>query len=177
MISCPKCNATLPDWAQTCQFCQTDVTKVARPKPVVQQKRNYMPVASWIWPCYYAMCAVFVLEGAGGILHTVASSHEKFMGQEIGLGVFSFISMAFDGFTALLGIGLAMRIELARGIVNFICGLRILFGVLDLAGALMGTLFLGPLGFILVILSIVNIVTAIFMIYLIGETDKNPPNI
>ncbi|MFI5386030.1 MAG: hypothetical protein ACHQ50_07905 [Fimbriimonadales bacterium] len=177
MITCPKCNATLPDWAQKCQFCQADVRAVVRPKPVVQQKRGYIPMHTWVWPCYYAMCAFFVLEGGAGILQTILSSHAKFSGQEVGLGAFSFVEMAIDGFTALLGIGLALRIELARGIVNFFCGLRIFFGILGLFGSLMGTLIFGALGLLFVILNIVNIVTAAFMIYLIGETEKSAPNL
>src|SRR5690348_10553140 len=99
MIQCPNCNATLPDWAQTCQFCQTDVKKVARPKVVVQQKKGLKPAAPWIWPAYYAMCAFFVLEGIGGILETIIGSHAKLAGQEIGLTGVSYVSLAFDAFT------------------------------------------------------------------------------
>lgn len=177
MITCPKCNATLPDWAQTCQFCQADVKAVARPKPVVQQKRGITPAASWIWPSYYAMCAFFALEGAAGIAQVFMDSHTKFMGQEMGLNAFSFVSIAINAFTILIGIGLALRVEIIRGIVNFFCGLRILFGLLGLAGSVMGTLFAGAIGFLFVLLNIVNIATAAFMIYLIGETDKHPPNL
>jgi hypothetical protein len=95
----------------------------------------------------------------------------------MGLGVFSFVSMAFDGFTVLLGIGLALRIELIRGIVNFFCGLRIFFGLLGLAGSVLGSMFAGPLAIIFILMNVVNIATAAFMIYLIGETDKFAPNI
>ena len=123
------------------------------------------------------MCFLFVLEGAGGIAQTIIESHQKFMGQEIGLGAFSFIGMGIDGFTILLGIGLALRVELARGIVNFFCGLQILFGLLGLFGSVMGSLLAGPLALLFVFLRIVEIGTAAFMIYLIGETDKYPPNI
>ncbi|HWA84246.1 MAG TPA: hypothetical protein VG820_12455 [Fimbriimonadaceae bacterium] len=177
MISCPKCNATLPDWAQTCQFCQTDVKAVPRSKAVAPQKKGWTPAAPWIWPCYYAMCAFFVLEGLGGIIQTLLGSHHKIMGQEVGLDVMSYVSMAIDGFTILIGIGLALRVEIIRGIVNFFCGLRILFGIIDLGFALLGSLLVGALGFVFVILNLVNIASAGFMIYLIGETDKHAPNL
>ena len=177
MIACPKCNASLPDWTQTCQFCQTDVKSVARPKIVAVQKKGYTPMHAWVWPAYYAMCAFFIIEGAGGILETIISSHQKFLGQEMGLGAFSFISMAFDGFTILLGVGLALRVELIRRIVNFFCGLRIFFGLLGLAGSLLGSLIAGPMALIFIFLNVVNIVTAGFMIYLIGETDRFAPNL
>lgn len=177
MITCPKCNATLPDWAQTCQFCQTDVKGVSRPKPVVQQKKGLTPAASWIWPTYYAMCALFVLEGAAGVAQVFIDSHQKILGQEMGIDAFSYVRIAIEGFSILLGIGLALRVEIIRGIVNFFCGLRILFGLLGLAGSVVGTLFAGALGFVFVLLNVVNIATAALMIYLIGETDKYPPNL
>jgi hypothetical protein len=118
-----------------------------------------------------------MIEGGAGILQTIIGSHHKLNGQEIGLDVMSFVSMAFDGFSVLLGIGLALRIELARGIVNFFCGIRILFGLLGLAGSVLGSVFAGALGLIFVVLNIINIATAAFMIYLIGETEKYPPNL
>lgn len=126
----------------------------------------------WVWGAYYALCALFVIEGGSDILQTIVSSHQKILGVEEGLGVFSYVSIAFGAFTALLGIGLALRLELARGIVNFFCGLRIFFGLLGLLGGLGGTLVFGAGGLIVVLMSLVSIATAAFMIFLIGETDK-----
>jgi hypothetical protein len=179
VISCPKCNATLPDWAQTCQFCQTDVRSIARPKPVTTEPRRIQAFVTpqWIWGAYYGLCVLFILEGGYDIAQPFIASHQKFMGQEMGMGFFSYISIAFGAFTALLGIGLLLRAELARGIVNVVCGIRILLGLLGLFGSLGGTLIFGAFGLLMVVMNIVDIATAGFMIFLIGETDKAAPNL
>lgn len=179
MINCPKCQATLPDWAQTCQFCQTDVKSVPRPKAPLAPKASLTTSSapSWVPGAYYALCAFFILEGSFNIFQAIMSTKEKFMGETIGWTAGTYISIVFGAFTALLGLGLLLRVELARGIVNFFCGLRILFGLAGLLGGLGGTLLFGPLGLIVVVMNIVDIVTAAFMIYLIGETDKRAPNL
>ncbi|HJP82146.1 MAG TPA: hypothetical protein VJ835_01460 [Fimbriimonadaceae bacterium] len=104
-------------------------------------------------------------------------SHEKFMGVEMGLSFFSYIGIAIAAVTTLVGIGLLFRVELARGIVNFLCGLQIIFGLFGLAGAVLGSMFSGPIGLVLVIMQIVQIAAAGFMIYVIGETDRVAPNL
>lgn len=150
---------------------------VARPKPVVVEKKGWSLTPTWVWPAYYAMCALFIVEGGGDILQAFLSSHEKILGQEIGLSAFSYIEMFFGGVTALIGIGLLVRIEVFRAIVNFVCALRILRGLAGLLGGLGGTLLFGALGLVVVLMNLVTIATAAFMIYLIGETEKSAPNL
>jgi hypothetical protein len=179
MISCPKCSATLPDWAQTCQFCQTDVQKVVRPKPEVPQRRTLAMATTpqWVWGAYYGISVLFILQGGFEILNTILGSHRKFLGQEAGLGFFEYIVIAIGAFNAILGVGLLARVELARGIVNVFCGIRILFGLLGLLGSLGGSLLAGAAALPFILLNIVEIATAGFMIFLIGETDKGAPNL
>jgi hypothetical protein len=176
MIKCPSCQASLPAWATVCQFCKADVSKVARPAGAPAKKTG-RPVASWIWGAYYSLAAFYVLSGIYDIAMTFVRSKEKFMGEEIGLSFFSYIGIAIGAITALVGLGLIFRVELARGVVNFLCGLQIIFGLFGLAGAVLGTLFSGALGFVLVIMQVVQIAAAGFMIYVIGETDRVAPNL
>ncbi len=53
----------------------------------------------------------------------------KFLGQEMGFSFWTFVGIALSAFTALIGLGLLMKVEIARGVVNFLCGLNIIFGL------------------------------------------------
>lgn len=177
MIKCPSCQASLPAWSQVCQFCKADVSKVVRPAGVQVKKNSGRQVASWIWGAYYSLAVFYVLSGIYDIARTFALSKEKFMGEEIGLNFFSYIGIAIAAVTALVGLGLLFRVELARGVVNFLCGLQIIFGLFGLAGAVLGTLFAGAMGVVLVIVQVIQIAAAALMIYVIGETDRVAPNL
>lgn len=187
MIACSSCRQSLPDWAQKCQFCGADVSKVAR--PIAAAPRNRGPLVaqpSWIWPVYYALCAYWIVSGLG---HAADTHHvavtpvklEMFGVKETmaapGLTSFgAILGFSIALFRIVVGIGLAARLEFARGIANFLAGLSILFGVLGLAGSLLGTLFAGPWGLVRALLNTVDIVSGAMTIYLIGETEKNAPN-
>lgn len=134
-------------------------------------------MASWIWGAYYSLAAFYFLSGIYDIWRIYMLSKEKFMGEELGFGFFSYIGFAIAGVTSLVGLGLMFRVELARGIVNFLCGLQIIFGLFGLAGSVMGTLFSGALGLVFVFIQIIQIAAAAFMIYVIGETDRVAPNL
>jgi len=134
-------------------------------------------VASWIWGAYYALAVFYVISGIYDIAMVFVQAQQKFMGETIGFGFWSYIGIAIGGFTFLLGLGLLLQIEVARRIVTFFCGLQILFGLLGLAGSVMGTMFAGALGLVLVLTQIVQIAAAAFMIYVIGETDRVAPNL
>ena len=185
MIACTSCHNTLPDWAQKCQFCGADVTKVAR--PAGDRPKSSAPLtkaASWIWPVYYALCAYWVISGLSGIFETyhvaVTPVTTKFLGitttETPGFGFWSIIGFGIGAFSLLVGIGLALRVEIARGVANFLAALNILFGLAGLAGSLAGTAFVGGLGFILALKHTLDIIVGAMTIYLIGETEKNAPN-
>lgn len=186
MITCSGCHQTLPDWAQKCQFCGADVTKVARPVAVTAKSRPLTPTASWIWPVYYSLCAYWVISGMGHAADTyhtaITPVKMEFMGiketmEAPGFGSFAAIlGFGVSIFRIVVGIGLAARLEFARGIANFLAGLSILFGVLGLAGSLIGTMFAGPWGLVLALMNTLDIVVGGMTIYLIGETEKNAPN-
>jgi hypothetical protein len=177
MISCPKCAATLPDWTQNCQFCHADTSKVIRPV-AAPRARPYAPATpQWVWGAYYAIAGFYILQGGYDIVEAVVASQRKIMGEQIGFGFFSALSVVFGAVTALIGIGLLLKVEVVRGIVNFFCGLQIMFGLLGLAGSFIGALFTGPWGLLGVVMNVAQIAAAAFMIYLIGETDRAMPDL
>lgn len=84
---------------------------------------------------------------------------------------FSYVGLAFCAIQVLIGLGLILKIEVTRAIVNFLCAIQILLSILGGLAAF-PMMVLSPLAGILYLLyPIFNIATAGFMIYLIGETD------
>ncbi len=184
VISCSACHNTLPDWAQRCQFCGADVTKVARPAAVSTKPRPYAPSATWIWPVYYALCAYWVISGLG---HAAEAYHtavtpvtiKMFGASETitpGFGFGQILGLVFAAFQLFVGVGLAARVEIARGIANFLAALGILFGLAGLAGSFMGALVFGPWAIFGIVRNTLDIVVGAMTIYLIGETEKSAPN-
>ncbi len=186
MITCTGCHNTLPDWAQKCQFCGADVTKVARPVVVGNKPKAAAPSATWIMPVYYALCAYWIISGIGHAAETyhvaITPVKVEFLGMKETMEAPGFASFSailgflISGFRIIVGTGLAARLEFARGIANFLAGLSILFGILGLAGSLLSSMFTGPWGILLALLNTVDIVVGAMTIYLIGETEKNAPN-
>jgi hypothetical protein len=167
MIKCPRCSASLTDWAQTCQFCQTDVKAVARPVAPKPVDRGYR-APTWVWAFYYTIAGWWVFTGS----LDVAASLGLF-GPDYGSVLRGIIGLP----TALVGLGLICNVNLARGIANVMAFLRIILGVLGLIGSLLGTIIFGIWGLVFAFFHIVSIVTGIFMIYLIGETETRTPNV
>ncbi|MBN9501353.1 MAG: hypothetical protein J0H02_06230, partial [Armatimonadetes bacterium] len=155
---------------------QTDVAKVARPIAATNSKTQ-RSVASWIWGAYYSLAVFYVVSGGYDVAMVFVNANRVILGEKLGFGFWSYIGLAIGGLTSLLGIGLLLRLELARAIVNFFCGLQILFGLLGLAGSVLGTMFAGALGLVMVFMQIVQIAAAAFMIYVIGETERVGPSI
>lgn len=185
MITCTGCHNTLPDWAQKCQFCGADVTKVSRPAAAPNQKSQpLMKAASWIWPAYYVLACYWIVSGLGGAFDTyhtaVTPVTVKLFGQTDtytpGFGFWAILGFVISGFTLLVGLGLLARVELARGVANFLAAVKILRGILGLASALMTSLVIGGWGILLSLLFAFDVVAGAMTIYLIGETERNAPN-
>lgn len=166
MKHCPGCNATLPDAAVRCQFCGQALSApppVRVPSARPQGASGVMPGApAWVGVAYNLIAVYWLISGLWSALAASVLS---------GSGEPNILSVVFGSATSLVGLGLLLRIEFVRGIVNFLCGLQILFGLLGVV-----TSFLGgqPLG---LVLSLVQIATAGFMMFLIGETETRPPNL
>lgn len=176
MINCPKCNQSLPDWSQSCQFCGTDVKTVARPAPVQKKVSQVFITPQWVWVAYYAIALWWILGGAYDVMDAMYLFGKPLalLKLEREVGVVSgpnIVGIVAGAVTCLFGIGLALKIELIRGIVNFFAGLKLLFALLGLAGSLLGMSFSGALGLVFVIMNIIDIVTSGALIFLIGETD------
>jgi len=168
MINCPKCNASLPDWAQKCQFCGTDTTKVARPV-VDRTKRKIAAFETPVWVnvAYYSIAGWFILSAlisaAANVISINAAKSDSSGGDYIGL-VFCVIQI-------LIALGLILKINIVRGIVNFFCALQIIKGILFGLGAFPLMMISPVAGILWLLYQLFDIATAAFMIYLIGETD------
>jgi hypothetical protein len=131
-----------------------------------------MAQPTWIWPAYYIISGYFVVSGlfylVRGLL-MMNAGRANVVGDRVNES--GMIGLVVGVITVLIGAGLLARVEFVRGIVNVFCYLRILGGLCGIAGSLLAGLFAGPAMLIGLIVSVLDIATAAFMIYLLGETD------
>lgn len=125
---------------------------------------------------YHAIAAYWILNGLIEVGQGFGLGAPKLPGVTSTGMTISIIPLIFGILTALVGVGLVFHVEIARGIANFFSGLKIIFGLFGLAGSVIGLAFAGPLGLVLVLLNIMDIVTGALMLYLIGETETRMPN-
>jgi hypothetical protein len=164
----------LPDWSQSCQFCQTDLKNVPRPKPAPGQaaRRPLMQTAPWIWPAYYIISGYYVVGGLTDVIRGVIlmTKHtDNVIGEQ--LGFFGYIGIIVGAIQIIIGLGLLLRIEFIRAVVNFFCWISILSGAFGLLGSVLAGGFFTGWGIMGIALNVFNIVSSALMIYLIGETD------
>ena len=178
MISCPKCQSALPDWAQSCQFCGTDTGKVAR--PVVEQKKsNYAyGTAAWVWWAYYAIAGWFVLSGlinlARGIIGFIQFNRDTADNPYVqSFGVFFYFGMAISAAAIVVGMGLILKSDFIRGIANYYCAFMLLFGALDVLSYIGISAIIGPVAYVWMARSALDVVCGGMMIYLILETNDS----
>ncbi|MER3495624.1 MAG: hypothetical protein C4320_01645 [Armatimonadota bacterium] len=116
----------------------------------------------WAGPVYFAVCLYFLLSGLVHAGLALAGKHHGFD------ALFVFVGPVIN---MVLGIGLLARIEIIRGITNFICAINILFSLLGLLTGAMITMALGWIGLVLLFFNVLEIALNGFRIYLIGEND------
>jgi len=174
MTKCPGCQATLPDGSTRCQFCGADwsappsVRAPARARGAAPSGAA-RPVAGWIWPAYYLVAAYWLASGVWLVLRgTVLASAED----QGGMGI---LGLLVGAFSAIVGLGLIARVEAARGIVNVLCFVNILFGSLDILGLFLGGLHFSLFELIGFLLAILQVGLSVLMIFLIGETESSGP--
>lgn len=177
MINCPNCKNTLPAWAQVCQFCGANVTAVPRPmstEPQLQTGTVLGGPNKWIWIAYFGIAIWFLIGGAIDVVRLImlATKADSETARTI-----TYVFCVFPGVRALIGLGLLTRVELVRGIVNFVCGLSLLFGLLGLVFNLFTMLATGIWGLIWMVFQLVDLGTNAGMIFLIGETDGFEPRV
>jgi hypothetical protein len=169
LITCPQCKRSLPPKMANCQFCGASLSTVARP---VQAQKKIGP-EPWVWTLYYVVACWWLVDA----LKELITSFSALAGIQAhpSLAAFAFIvyiGIAVGLFEAALGIGLLVKWEWARAVVNFFCWVRILFGVMGLYSSIMMAGFSGPANTALNILfCVLNIVMAGLQIWLISETD------
>ncbi|MBI1333882.1 MAG: hypothetical protein JST12_12540 [Armatimonadetes bacterium] len=173
-MTCPTCNRQVIAGVPTCQFCGQDLRGLAPApgkKSIFIDQDSYDPVhtggkPNWVVPAYYIVASYFVLSGALAALLTFMNKKEM-----SDPGMFTYIGFVFDAISVIMGLGLLAKIEIIRGIVNFVCGISLVFGIIDLLGSFGGILAFGMLGVLGLIQNVISICMNAFMIYLIGETD------
>ena len=108
MTKCPKCNATLPDGSSSCQFCGNQWA--GAPGSVSRSSKTAYSEGTpeWIWPAYYGISGWWILNGIYAILAATVFAPKS------GGGVGSMIGLVIGAITALIGLGLILRVEAAR---------------------------------------------------------------
>jgi hypothetical protein len=183
VIQCPNCKQTLPDWQQTCQFCKADTKAVARPvKQRYAKSDQAFAVPKWVWTAYYGIAGYWIIESIFTILTTLntisenaakaAAAKNEIEKMILEPSIWSYLPIAFAGITILFAIGLMIRNNTIRGIVNFFSAIKLLAGVCGIVGTLLAGMVFGPWALLYLIVHLITIGTAAMMIYLIGETDK-----
>jgi hypothetical protein len=165
MILCPKCQQKLPDGAGHCQFCHATFAPIGSAAPDPDGGYEVAPRPTWIGKAYNAIAIWWIVSGLYGVLEaTVLSRHVNA------------ILLVFELITVLIGVGLLLKIEAARGVLNILCFLQILGGAFGLLIDFFSPFLTGILGFIAIFANIISIGLAMLMIYLIGETETRAPN-
>jgi hypothetical protein len=171
-IKCPNCQQSVPAGFGTCQFCKASLQGVVRPN---HQRKNYFAYEddhstqyfgkpTWVKPAYTALCFYFIVSAVVGMVQVFSS----FKGD---LEPFKIMGIAIHAIGLVVGIGLLAKIEFIRNLVTFTSGIKIIFGLIGLPGAVLTAPTFGLMGIVYVILAVLDIATNALMIYLIGETD------
>ena len=163
-IECPGCKRSLPPSAQRCQFCGSDLGSVVRPKAAPKKHIGPEP---WVMKLYYAVAAYWILDGVANIIMRAMSLSNPKTASSI-----AYLGIAIGAFAISLGLGLLLRWDWARGVVNIFCWIRIASAAFSLM-SLMGVSMLFGVGAMLLnlLFSVISAVIAGLQIWLIAETD------
>jgi hypothetical protein len=164
-IQCPGCQRSLPASSVTCHFCGAALANVPRPKDAPKKKTGPEP---WVMTLYYLVAAYWILEGLVGVGGGIFSM----VGADARPSIFSYIGIAFGLFSMVLGLGLILRWDWARGVVNIFCWLRIARCILSIPGMAMVGAFLGTAMMLMSLFFLVfGAAIAGLQIWLISETE------
>jgi hypothetical protein len=163
MIKCPNCQATLPDEAVSCQFCGKAWGAPPRPtRGPRMQPDTTSGSPRWVLPVYYLIAVWWIVDGVRSVVGLLALKHNLW-------GLWGLIDVA-------MGVGLLMRVEVVRGLVNLFSFVQILLGVLGIVTGFLMSAVMGFYGALLMLINTLEIAAAVFMIFLIGETETRGPN-
>ena len=175
MIQCPNCKNSLPDWVQNCQFCGASTANVVRQVSSNPQLRTGTVLggpSKWVWIAYFAIAIWFLVGGTIDGIRVVMAGVGSKSPEAV---TFIAVLCIFPATRIFTGVGLLVRWEFVRKVVNFVCGIGILFDLLGIIGALLTIPITGGFGVLLLCYSIFDLSTDAGMIYLIGETDGFEP--
>lgn len=112
----------LQDWAQVCQFCKTDVSRIPRAKSSNpdDHRPRMGPTPKWIWIAYYIISVLWVFDGLTDLLAALNVFPKRADG-----GV-NILLLVFGVFSLAVWLGLILRAELARGVVNIPAAINLL---------------------------------------------------
>lgn len=171
MVNCPQCNATLPPGSVHCQFCGASFGAAPPGRPGAPGARptgHYAGRRGLEWvPIAYTLVSIWwIVDGGLSVAR----------GLSTGSGSIS-LGMIFGALTALVGLGLLLKVEFVRGIVNFLSFFQILFGLFDVVVLFFLSPIVGIWGPIGMILAFIRVGVGGLMIFLIGETETRGPNL
>ncbi len=172
-MMCPTCQKQVISGVPTCQFCGSDLRGMAPAqgkRSIFIDSDSYDVVHTggkpdWVYPAYYILSGYYIVAAIVQILIIM-------MGKKSDLSdPFTMIMIAIHGLSLIVGIGLLAKIEIVRGIVNYLSFGKILGGLRGILISLGVMMISTGFGILLLILSVLDLSAGVFMIYLIGETD------
>jgi len=171
-IQCPSCGRTLPPTVLKCHFCGGDLAFVARPefKPsekVLSPEEQRQDKLYRIVACYWIFDGICAMLVSFNLLPQWASG--------IGGMLFSYLGLALTtGFLiSILGVGMLMKVPLARWLVGAFCWFRVIIGLLGIGVVLRtGDFEMAKHNiYLMAFLNLVDTVFAGFQIWLLNVTD------
>lgn len=160
-INCPRCQQTIPAWADRCQFCGGTITKgYARPIDAYQYKINNRP--SWKEVAYIIVAIIIALQGVYNLLLAADVIPNAFykLGGSAFVGIIGLIHLA-------LGVGMLTHQSWAQFIVKLGCWLSLAYSSLWLLMQLMMVSRTHHYG--LLFATMFNVGLYSLTLYLIGE--------
>ncbi len=163
---CPNCRNTVPAGLATCQFCGASLAAIAPAKGSVWHADAVdQPYRRPTWvPLAYNLVAGYI--AVSGLVQLVTGGVHVAKGNWVG-----YIELVMGGIALVLGVGLLLRIEFIRGVVNFVCGINLLLGVFGLLAMIPLVMLFGWIGLLLAFMKVFDLACNAGMIYLVGETD------
>lgn len=154
---CPNCEMILKDTTEICPSCGTNVMYMARSTKEVMGFSYSGKAPPFAWPLYYVISGYWVLSGIASIAIPALT----------GFGGGSCWGIV----QALLGIGLLLKVNRIRRVVNFLCFMGLAFGLLLVGISLFVLFFDGKFGFEVFANGLMTVVTNALMIWVIGLTQ------
>ena len=171
-IKCPHCGRTLPPNVLNCHFCGGDLAFVARPEAQVAEP-DLKPDQIKFEKLYRGVAIYWIVDGVLAML--VGLHWLPAWASGLGGALFSYLGVAVTtGFLiTVLGIGMYVKVPMARWIVGAFCWLRVITGLTGIGIVLRtGDYQLeGHNIYILAALNLLDTAFAIFQIWLLHETD------